>query len=393
MKTLIAPFTALSLALALISCGAEGDDPQEAESIEQANTGFIPVSPPAGMLIVANGDGRVHTGYLVAADIAITGAAVTRGLAASRVSVELGVDQNHPMGTVARVSQILYQPDVDVAYLKLATPFATASFLPLDGRTPAQLAGLALRCNGYNQSRTLLQSEMNVIATSNASQTFQIQSFLRGDTIADDDDGIPCMDNAAGTVVGVALSSSGVVNTQIAARPIGGWLPVATQLFPIARQSGRFALYNVTGGVNLCLDIQNNDMGDHANVNQYPCHYQSNQLWYFDFRADAQHPMIVSARSGKCIDVPSGIPGLALQTFGCHGGANQRFAQYLHNPQGSGLAYVSGIQGSWSYPISSSLMCLSAQGGPSSGSRNTEVRACQIGTTANTDQRWFLSWR
>lgn len=122
--------------------------------------------------------------------------------------------------------------------------------------------------------------------------------------------------------------------------------------------------------------------------------YGSNQLWYFDFRQDSQHPMIVSARSGKCLDIPNADPSFALQMSSCHGGSNQKVAQYLHNPQGSGLAYVSGVTGGFAYPISSSLTSLSVRGGPTTAnSVATEFRACQTGTTGNTDQRWFMTYR
>jgi hypothetical protein len=377
----------VSLVVALTACADPGEDPAQ---LEEEITGYAPNVGFAGLLIVANGDGRVHTGVLVAPDVAITGAAVTRGLAASRVSVELGVDVNHPTGTIRQVSRILYHPDVDIAYLKLASALP-GNFPGLDTRAPSQLAGAALVCNGYNQSRTLLRASMVVVASNDSAQTFDVSS-PQGDTIADDDDGIPCIDNYTGTVAGVARSSVGTTNTQVAGKAAHDWLPIAQQLFPIAAQSGRFALYNNLT-TPMCLDIAWGAYGEHAAVNQYGCHYNSNQLWYFDFRSNAQHPMIVSARTGMCLDIPWGLPGQALQTYHCQNSANQQWAQYLHSPQGSGFAYVSSIAAYNAWPISSSMDCLSVQGGPSTSSAPTEVRACQTGTLSNTDQRWFISWR
>jgi hypothetical protein len=387
------PALALTLTLSLLGCALE-EDPDLAGT-EQAITGAVFNAGRAGLLIVSNGDGRVHNGILIAPDIAVTGGVWTRGVSLNRLTVEHGVSLNRPSGDVRRVRQVLYHPDLDVAYMRLETPFGATSVIGLDTRAPASLPS-GLRCLGYNASRALREASLNI--TSRGSQTYTVEDlFGLGHSIADDDDGIPCIDNMSGNATGIAASTNGSVHTQIASAPIAAWLPIAQRLFPIAAQSGRFALYTRTNGnpgSEKCLDIACGLMGDHADVNQYTCHYARNQLWYFDFRTDSQHPLIVSSRSGKCLDIENGTVGSRIQTYECHGGRNQRFAQYLHNPQGSGLAYVSGITQGWSWPINASHTCLSVRGGPSStNSVTTEARACQTGSTTNFDQRWFLSWR
>lgn len=57
------------------------------------------------------------------------------------------------------------------------------------------------------------------------------------------------------------------------------------------------------GGQSLCLDVENGSMKDRANVQQYQCTGNDNQLWYANAATSNEYIQIMNKKSGKCLDV------------------------------------------------------------------------------------------
>jgi len=390
----------LSAVLAAVGCESEPTEIDGVTSDEQLITGSGATAATQGVVLLNfSGDTRVRTGVLVAPDVVATGA-LPSGARASQFTAEHGTSR-HPNTGVLTTGQsrgvigILQHPDHPVVFLQLQSAFTGAFPVTMDGRAIASLTNLPAMCRGYNQNRVLINAFMEVRVP--GASTYVMRSQV-GHTIADDDDGIPCFDTGGSApMLGIARSSATVAgvheHTQVAAVSFRDWLPIATQLFPIARQSSRFALRNANGK---CLDVPFGAMGNNAAVNQFDCHFGSNQLWYMDFRQSSTDPMFVSARSGKCIDIPNAVStaGTGLQQFTCHGNANQRWRWMSHS--GGGMpAWVSNI-----VPIGGALLhptaahrCLAVQGpGNTTNSIASTIAACSQ-TVPAADQQWGFVWR
>jgi endo-1,4-beta-xylanase len=90
-----------------------------------------------------------------------------------------------------------------------------------------------------------------------------------------------------------------------------------------------------------CLDVAHASIRDHADVQQFTCHAQTNQRWYLRDESPRQpragtgapfphgglfRPFSIFAdHSGKCLDVAQDAQGTNVQQFTWHGGANQRW--------------------------------------------------------------------
>lgn len=57
------------------------------------------------------------------------------------------------------------------------------------------------------------------------------------------------------------------------------------------------------GDQSLCLDIENGSLGDKANVQQYQCTGNDNQMWYIYEGYTFGYSKIRNKKSGKCLDV------------------------------------------------------------------------------------------
>lgn len=400
---LLASVAMLGAVLGAVGCASEPTEIEGVTSDEQLITGSGASSASQGIVLLNfSGDTRVRTGVLVAPDVVATGlGAIPSGASASQFTAEHG-SFRHPTtgvlttGQVRNVIGLLQHPDQPVVFLQLQSAFGGAFPATMDGRPLANLLNLPAVCRGYNQNRVMITAFLEVRSTQ--ASTYMMRSQL-GHTIADDDDGIPCFDlGGTSPLLGIARSSATVngvhEHTQAAAVSFRDWLPIAQQLFPIARQSGRFALRNAN---NKCLDVPFGAMGNNVAVNQFDCHFGSNQLWYMDFRQSSTDPMFVSARSGKCIDIPNAVStaGTGLQQFTCHGNANQRWRWMSHN--GGGMpGWVSNVVfiGSALLHPTAAHRCLAVQGpGNTTNSIASTIAACSQTTPAAADQQWGFVWR
>jgi len=72
-----------------------------------------------------------------------------------------------------------------------------------------------------------------------------------------------------------------------------------------------------------CLDIKRASTDDGANVQQYSCNGNDNQLFILQAQNNAYK--IVAKHSGKCLDVKRGSTddGANVQQYSCHGNDNQ----------------------------------------------------------------------
>jgi hypothetical protein len=365
MKTILATLCVAGLA----ACAT----PDDISTSEAALTGTPVGGALVGLMLITTPDGQVHTGALVAPSVVVTATSVVRGQNVRGITVEYGVDEpDHPTGSSRSVIAAVNHPIYQMVYLQLDSAYpANQPPLAFDTRAPSVLANHQVDCVGYDASRRLIRNEMTV--TSVGSDYFNVTPADPSSSLADGDGGVPCFDGSV--IVGVTYSW----NTEQIGKNLGDWLPVAKYLGPIAAQSARFALHPGNGK---CLDVAWAGLDDGYQVNQYTCHYQANQLWYFDTRGP--YPTIVSANSGKCLTDP-GVWNTPLQQQTCAGTTYQQFDWYLYNP---GLAFVSRLADHWSISPSTSA-CLSVHGGPTNlDGVATELHPC----AGTTDQRWTIEY-
>lgn len=402
MNTRIFGTIALALLAPLAACAAptESDAPYEADganvaSQQQPLIGWQRGGGLAGLVMVTRaGSSVVKTGSLIDSTTVLVAASA---LPANQVPSQVTLTYGSATGPSVTAIDIVRHPTLDVALVKLQAPFPGSRSMVLDTRSPSTLVGKMLTCQGFDTNRQVAYLYMNVRAASGSTLTMERDPFSTGSglMIENSDGGVPCMDVETYTVVGIALSTNTaanpVVHTQTATAAFTGWVPGAQNLFgvraqPLARPFSLYYLRNQADSSSRnCLDIPWASTATHAPINQFPCHYGQNQSFYFDYRSSSTHPAIVSAASGLCIDIPGPTSStIGLQQYPCHGGANQGWEMYLMNPQGSGLGYRSR-----QYPN----RCITGVGAPTFGpSLNVLSDACQSGTTANTQQRWFIRW-
>jgi hypothetical protein len=279
------------------------------------------------------------------------------------------------------------------AYPQLALyqvdPLPVGSLPGIDTREPAQLVGRALACPGYDvwgRFRRVL-----VEVTSANQREIAVRSVSSIEYLNAADAGIPCLNTVTNQLVGLVKSTD--VNNRRAiltrAADLGTWIRGIENLVAIRsdfRTEGPFAIEYGPDPANskrMCLDIPSALPDPNVHVQQYPCHYNKNQLFYVDRSvSDPARPRIVSAASGRCIDVPWGstTAGVQLQQFDCHDGDAQKWV------------LTNGFGGQLIRPKRNTALCLSVVNGPSFAARPTEQRACWIDPQSR-DQIWSLAPR
>jgi Ricin-type beta-trefoil lectin domain len=252
----------------------------------------------------------------------------------------------------------------------------------IDTRTGAALAGVNIACwSPIGQRRFARVEVLGGTAT-----TLDTKSRLAGEIIQANDVGAPCVTTTLPTkLVGFVISANQAAQTAVIARAeaMRAWVAGMTNLARVrddGRTQGPYSLSTdpaVVGAGPRCMDLPSEDYASGVDVQQYPCNYNLNQLWYLDYSdLSSTRPRVVSTVSGRCLDVEWGdaVPGRALQQYDCHTGANQKFER-----KGSGnLVPDSGIAAN---------LCMSVNGGPTPAPAWISQQTCLANPNA-FQQQW-----
>src|SRR5262249_39053867 len=117
-----------TIATLLLACGALtacGDGNEAPATLSQAITGYQPNVGLARLVLITipAPDGVVHPGALVAPSLVVTATSVIRNQSLGRISVEYGVDNTHPTGTVRHVVAQVNHPFYQTVFLQLDSAY------------------------------------------------------------------------------------------------------------------------------------------------------------------------------------------------------------------------------------------------------------------------------
>jgi hypothetical protein len=308
-----------------------------------------PSELPAGVIriTVPGWNGTVHTGVQVSPELVLTAKSIfPAGTTASSIVLE------SRFGSGLAVSQpaveVVPHPWYDAALVVLAVPFKYGGLgtgiHPLD---PKPLSGngatFALSCWAFSGRTGIF--EVKLFVDQPTSPTFPLNNGQSSDALDNSTTGAPCFDLDSAVndpplnLTGVSLTPT----TALHANVLGPWIEAQKSL-TLLRQLGARAVSLQTDVTvydqalhrfqvrHKCLDIPETGdattYADQAPINQWDCHYQTNQRFYLDYTGDASAPTVVSALTGKCVDVPgfNAVAGASLQQYTCNAGTNQRWA-------------------------------------------------------------------
>lgn len=266
----------------------------------------------------------------------------------------------------------------------------------IDTRSAAALASITLECWGLKETSSNHWEPRAVLytVTGGTGDTLTASPVVGTEFLETTDVGVPCITTTTPRLL------SGVVKTVDAATHAatfhrGGGLEYwfaglanLAMLMSDSRKEGPFAIWTdpaVIGASRMCFDIPFGDPRAHTFIQQYPCHYQTNQLFWIDHTAPTgAEPRLVSAASGRCLDIEFGdaMIGRHLQEYDCHDGTNQKFV--LRNNRNNGqIAAVSGVP---------SNLCEAVNGGPTTAAANIVQKTC-VGTAFAFQEQWTFDPR
>jgi hypothetical protein len=90
----------------------------------------------------------------------------------------------------------------------------------------------------------------------------------------------------------------------------------------ILRQSWSFDHVHLVNLSGLCLGMPFDDFSDKVRAGLFACRWDPQQAWMLAPTGEIRH------ESERCLDIYSGFTddGTFVQTYGCHGGDNQKFS-------------------------------------------------------------------
>jgi hypothetical protein len=211
----------LSLLAVVAGCAADLADPEERIDTDRAAiTGPPLAAPPAGLARIHRWDtANVASGVLVDSMKFLTGTAnVPANVGPAHDQVYLYLPNE---GGIARdVDQRWDHPQYGVTMYRLTYAAAASNIVPVSATPPSALVGTTLSCAGYDATNTPLAVGLTVTQTA---LTGYRGTFSAGGTLSTSDDGVPCR-TAAGSLTGLALSTSAGVHTQAAASYLAPWI-------------------------------------------------------------------------------------------------------------------------------------------------------------------------
>ncbi len=343
----------------------------------------------SSVITVANGTTST-TGVLVAPDTALI---VSSAFPTSQNPTQL-TTRSFVGSSVGNGRDLVRHTSQRVALVKLSASSSRA--VSFNTAPMSQMVGRTIECSGVNAQGASVRRRL-VAQSASGNELFVDVPPAVGFTPADPpvtfgEIGLACLDpNGHGGLLGILVGT----RTVLSVRAFMDWFPGAQNLFTVratgARPMSLYYLRNQSDWASKnCLDIPWGTVEDHAPVNQFPCNFALSQRFYLDYSRDPNAPALVSASSGLCVDIPneSSVSGTPLQQTRCNGQRNQKWTQRIFNPAGTsgsaGWGWVSG------QPTN---LCLTGSRTNNFGqSLPTSTSTCQSGTTANTEQRWFIQW-
>lgn len=286
--------------------------------------------------------------------------------------------------TIEGINTTMLQPGFAVYHLDRP---AGAAVNRIDARSAAALTSITLQCwspQGFFRSAL-------VEVTGGTATTLNTRSVVVNEYVEAADFGAPCVTTTLPRkLVGFVTSANVPARTAvlIRAETMRHWVDGMVNLARVrddTRTTGPYAISTdpAVAGARMCMDLPSENVASGVDVQQYPCHYNLNQLFYLDYSdITSTRPRVVSAGSGRCLDVEWGdaTPGRTLQQYDCHTGPNQKFER-----RSSGnLVPDSGIAAN---------LCIGVRGGaPTTTPALTEQQACSANPNA-FHQQWRYDTR
>ncbi|MFO0624807.1 MAG: RICIN domain-containing protein [Polyangiales bacterium] len=387
--------SSLLLATALGCAPVDGDPVDDTDAVTLALVNArTPSSNFSIVSIQVAGASTFRTGVLISNRMVLTSA---RWVGWSTRPADLTVQQTSTRGavTTARGVRVNVHPNGLVAMIHLDAPLSirggtSGESQPLDLRTASQQHNLVVTC--WAHTSPTAQGIVYQRVTATATATTVTQDAGNAQSLEDRDAGAVCLDVTHGGVLGMATRTSAGVTTLVPMRDVADWfddMRVLEGVIATARARATLpgALFVeqspvAAPGTYHCLDVPNGHSVNNLPVNQFRCHWQPAQQWYLHDPEGDGIFSLVSASSGKCLDMAAGTAeGAAFQQFRCHFGANQSFRASAWS-QGAGSRIVR---------ATAPGLCLSATARAGTLTDGVPVvqSACASGSsTANTHQRW-----
>jgi hypothetical protein len=344
--------------------------------------------------IEVGGNGVYHSGLVLASNLVFVHSDWVTGVAPSSIAVVQYDPSGAKTTTTGRFVNVLPQGGAVVQTVDALNLVG----LPIDTANPTQ-SPRTLTCVGFTvfQGRELeVDAQMDVTGVTNGD--LDVRGTSSASTLSSADVGVPCIDPDP-----MVRKSVGYVvydGQTVRVRPYANLSDVIDnmKLLATVRAPGKQGVYIKTDlqyvasqpplfrRVNMCLDVAWADVYI-DDVNYYPCHGASNQLWWIDTSIDANNPRLVNDASGMCLDVTnaSTTSGQNLQQYYCHNGTNQRFTMTFWPQQTSVFPTLKRIS-----PLSAPSLCLSVESWSYNNARPTEQRTCLL-PNGSYDQRWLLT--
>jgi Ricin-type beta-trefoil lectin domain len=349
--------------------------------VEEELLGVNATPPPEIVYAVRTSPGGTYTraAFLVRDNLAL-GWLVARPVGASTLTYR---DTVGASGNIRFVNTTMMQSGFAIYQIDRAA----GGIDKIDTRSAAALTGINIACwSPVGQFRFA-----RVQVTGGTATTINTRSTLAGETIEAIDYGAPCVTTTLPTkLVGFVTSANVGARTAVIARAesMRSWIDGLINLARVrddVRTTGPYAISTdpaVVGAGRRCMDLPWEDFASGVDVQQFPCNYNLNELWYLDYSdLSSTRPRVVSAVSGRCLDVEWGdpTPGRALQQFDCHTGPNQKFER-----RASGnLVPDSGIAAN---------LCMSVNGGPTTAAAAISQQVCLPNPLA-FQQQWRYDLR
>jgi len=374
-------------------CGIAPDD--DVAEVEQAAMGSSTVPAPGFVSLTVGSNATVRSGLLVSPRVVITS---SRWMPQSSTDPR-SIAVNHSDGTTTQTRHgraLNYHTNVALAIIDLDQPFTNVPGpLPvLSAQTPQQFDSQDIVCRAFDQVANATLTHVGARALSSTeSQRMLFDSIFdpfHAQVMEDRNSGAACAhfdQNNVEQVVAIVDCAQESTNQctrdgagrLIAISSVRRWIDDMIWLSAVrSRAQGVYAIQPISP-YYLCWDIQWGGLDDNYLLQQYACHGGANQWFYIDYDGGTT-ARLVSAQSGKCIDIWGGstTPGTQMQQFECWKRApsmepNQRFTIPSLTP-GSWSTWSGTIR-----PLAGTNLCLGVRGAPTSAPALIETQTCNGG--------------
>lgn len=387
------------LFVALTACATEDHDVDPSSTTEAYIVAPAAGAPPAEIVQISRTD--IFTNYTYAfrirdnlavgpylPRIVWSNANETIEYLLSSTFKSVAADNNAPRRPYVSTAQTL--PGLAVYNLDEAASSANR----IDARTTTALTGQQLECWGLKMVSSNRWERRAVTITVTGGTTDELATVPAVATafLEPGDVGVPCITTTSPRLLSGVVKHVDAATHAATLYRAGGlayWFDGLANLASLRLDSRFLGPYTIattppTATTKMCIDIPWADPRGGTDVQQYPCHADQyfddgiNQMFYIDNTVPAgTHPRLVSALSGRCLDVEWAdlVAGRHLQEYDCHAGANQKF--------NAGSTTAALLMPDSGLPASGH-MCISVHGGPSTSAAAIEQQTC----VSSPDQMW-----